>query len=102
MKEKVILLESEIEAEIFSFIINNEKTQKRNLQIIIDSEPISYKEKKTICNHLNKVWLKELEEEGLISDLNNYHFSIKKHSETKYLIQLKFSYFSWIIKRFSL
>lgn len=98
MEEKVILLESEIDAEILNFIIN-EGTKNRNLQIIIDSKPISCEEKKVICKHLNEVWLKELEEEGFISASKDYHFSIKSYSETKYLIQLKFSHFSWIIKR---
>lgn len=101
MEEKVMLLESEIDAEILNFIIN-EEIQNRNLKIIIDSEPISCEEKSIICKHLNEFWLKELEEEGFISASKDYHFSIKSYSETKYLIQLKFSHFSWIIKRLSL
>ena len=96
-----MLLESEIDVEILNFIIN-EEIQNRNLKIIIDSEPISCEEKSIISKHLNEFWLKELEEEGFISASKDYHFSIKSYSETKYLIQLKFSHFSWIIKRLSL
>lgn len=103
MDEKIILLENEIDSEIFRFIVNDENKRNRNsIQIFINSKPLSHKEKKIICEYLDKFWLKELRYEGFITTSKKYHFSIKSYSETKYLVRLRLSLLSWIPKRFSL